>query len=242
MNLNHSLLIKNLTDISTIFEDPAGLQRHLSVMKYNPGLEWFNIALIALDRNAAKRGFRLVLSEEDWQKYGISYPLTGKGIPLLFPSVDRQQLSWQIRRMYTVGDFGLDEPANEAAIASIFGAYESSGKIALVNQTLPEGWQSRLIERYLSTRAVPESMSRSFLKACLTAAWGPNMYMETKVTETDLAVDIPDRERWKVYQCLSNTITEFPRYFMLWIENQPVNPQRSDLAAITLQLMKGVSR
>ncbi len=245
-NLNRSLLIKELENIPDVFNDVSFLKRHLAVMKHNPALEWFNIALIAFDQTAAQKGFQLALSEEDWRQYGISFPLTGRGIPLLFPFIEGRKMIWQIRHFYTVGDFGLDEPANERSIPSIFGVYESSGKMALINNTFPKEWQSNLIDEYLSIHEVPQAMSKSFLKACLTVTWGANLYLKANVSRSDLVLPVTEQESWEVYKFLSDIVTGFPRFVMLWIEKQQINQsnhsQGSDLASLTVRLMNGVSR
>ncbi len=230
--------------LSDVFYDPDRLIRHLSVMKYNTQLEWFNLALIADNEYAAENGFRLVLSEEEWKANEISFPLKGKGIPLLFPLLQGNKLSWVLRNLYTVGDFGFEEPANENSIPSILNTYESNGAIQDLYKVKGDSWPKECFQSYLKSREIDtEGYWHSFLLAALELTWGSNLRIRSGVRKKDLCLKTEKTDPLEMYHRLASVITGFPRYFMLWMEQQRTDQSPiSDLANLTLQKIRGVRR
>lgn len=236
-------LTANFDGLKSVFNDPDRLLRHLSVMKYNTQLEWFNLALIAENEFASENGFRLVLSEDQWKANGISFPLKGEGIPLLFPMLQGNKLSWTIRNLYTVGDFGFEEPANENSIPSILNTHESIGAIQELCKIKGDGWQKACFLSYLKSIGLNGENWHNYLLAALELTWGSNLRLRSGVRKKDLCLKVEKEDPLEMYQQLASVVIGFPRYFLVWIGNQKTDQAPiSDLANLTLQKIRGVRR
>ncbi len=240
---NAEYLAATLGSLNDVFDNPDRLIRHLSVMKYNTRLEWFNLALVAENAPAAENGFRLVLSAQDWINNGISFPLKGEGIPLLFPHVQGNKLTWVIKNLYTVGDFGFEEPANENSIPTILNTYDSNEAIQTLCLEKGNSWQKPLLQSYLKSIDVAREKKNKFLLAALELTWGSNLRMKSGVRKSDLGDMAGVQNPLEIYRLLASTVTGFPRYFLVWMNHQKTEvTTSSDLASLTLDKIRGVRR
>lgn len=242
MKAECQILINELKSIPDVFGDPQVLIRHLMVFRTNSQYEWFNCALIAQNERLKKANFSMVLSEEEWeQKFSYRQKLSGPGVQLLWPIVIDDELSWKVRTLYSIFDYGQKEPYLEYDFMAILKAASLMDLDSIIEAQKP-GWDLALIDDYLLINEFylsAEEDLRQFFKCCLLVSWGSLLEIDQKVNKKYLSLSIENREPYRIYQDLFQLITGFIPYFVQWMLEQQTKPVIRDLSTYTLQVLYG---
>ena len=239
------LLIRKTEYTESVFSNPVELIHHLKIFRANSNYEWFNALLIALDPRLRESGFTMARPENYWDSNVNQFGLKGEGIDILWPYVnsDTKELSWISKKVYSIFDYGLSEPAHEKDIETPLSLAVKTYGLAEIINSQKAGWQDELLKQYLSGSSdyrKSDGETQRFYKSALIMAWGSMLNLDSKLKKTDLILSRLSGNPKDVYESLFRIITGFIPFIIEWMMLH--SEDHNDVRSLTLQCLYGAEK
>lgn len=235
------ILIRKIENAITIFDRPEILCHHLKIFRSNPNTDWYNAALIAMDKSLEQSGFSIIRSQQEWAGLVADFGLKRPGIDLLWPVYNAETgiFKWTIQTRYSIFDYGLEAPENEEDVPMPLKIAREKFDLESLIDRQKDGWQETFIDSYLHSKDEFLSLSeaeKSYIKAAVTLAWGSSLGMNARIKKSSLILD-ECLKSIHLYRVLFTLVTEFIPYLIEWMII--CSDSRTNVRSRTLEILYG---